>query len=80
VVWEGKDVLRVPSTALFRSGERWTVFVVRAGNARKAFVDVGATDGTWTAVTGDVKEGDAVIVQPSDAIDDGTRVRAVTGR
>jgi HlyD family secretion protein len=79
VVSEGKDVLRVPSTALFRSGERWAVFVVRDGRARKSFVESGATDGTWTAVTGDLKEGDAVIVQPSDAIDDGTRVR-VAGR
>jgi HlyD family secretion protein len=75
VVWEGKDVLRVPSTALFRSGDRWTVFVVRDGRARKTFVDAGASDGTWTAVTGDLKEGEAVVVQPSDAIEDGTRVR-----
>jgi HlyD family secretion protein len=75
VVWEGKDVLRVPSTALFRSGDRWTVFVVRGGRARKALIDVAATDGTWAATTGDVKEGDTVIVQPSDAIHEGTRIR-----
>jgi HlyD family secretion protein len=75
VIWEGKDVLRVPSTALFRTGDRWTVFVVRDGRARRTIVEAGATDGTWTVVTGDIKEGDAVIVQPSDAISDGTRVR-----
>jgi HlyD family secretion protein len=75
VVWEGKNVLRAPSTALFRSGERWTVFVVRDGRARRTFVDIGATDGKWTATNGGLKEGDAVIVQPSDAVQDGTRVR-----
>lgn len=79
VVWEGKDVLRVPSTALFRSGQRWAVFVVRDGRAHKTLLDTGATDGTWTAVTGEVKNGDAVIVQPSDSINDGTRVRASAG-
>jgi HlyD family secretion protein len=75
VIWDGKDVLRVPATSLFRAGDRWAVFVVRDGRARKTPVASGATDGTLTAVTGDVKEGDAVIVQPSDAINDGTRVR-----
>jgi HlyD family secretion protein len=75
VVWQGNDLLRVPSTALFRSGDRWTLFVVRDGRARRTFVEVGATDGTWTAVAGGVSEGDAVVMQPSDAIDDGTRVR-----
>ena len=75
VVWEGDNVLRVPSTSLFRAGDHWAVFVVRQGRARKTVVESGATDGTLTAVTGDVKEGDTVIVQPSDAISDGTRVR-----
>jgi len=76
VVSEGKNVLRIPSTALFRSGDRWTLFVVRGGRARRTFVEIGATDGTWTAATAGVSEGDAVVVQPSDAIDDGTRVAA----
>ncbi len=80
VVWEGKDVLRVPSPALFRSGQRWAVFVVRDGRARKTLIDAGPTDGAWTAVTGDVKEGDTVIVQPSDAIEEGTRIQAAGDR
>ena len=74
VVWEGKDVLRVPSTALFRAGDRWAVFVVREGRARKAFVELGATDGSWTVATGGVVGGEVVIVQPSDTIEDGTKV------
>jgi len=80
VVWEGDNVLRVPSTSLFRAGDHWAVFVVRQGRARKTVVESGATDGTLTAVTGDVKEGDTVIVQPSDAISDGTRVRIAVPR
>jgi HlyD family secretion protein len=75
VVWEGKDVLRVPATALFRDGDRWAVFRVTGGRARKAFVEVGATDNTWTVATNGLEEGDEVITQPSDAVADGARVR-----
>lgn len=76
VVWEGKDVLRAPSTALFRSTDRWTVFLVRDGRARKTLVEIGPSDGTSTVITSGLGVGDHVIVQPSDAIDDGTRVDA----
>jgi HlyD family secretion protein len=76
VVWEGTDVVRVPSTALFRSGDRWALFTVREGRAREAFVTVGASDGASTVATAGVSAGDDVLVQPSDAIGDGTRVRA----
>lgn len=75
VVWEGKDVVRVPSTALFRVGDRWATFRVLDGRARKMLVEVGATDRTLTVVTNGLREGDEVITQPSDAIADGTRVR-----
>ena len=74
VVWQGSAVLRVPSTAPFRAGDRWAVFVVRDGRAHEAIVELGATDGTWTMVTDGVREGDLVVAQPSDAIVDGTRV------
>jgi HlyD family secretion protein len=75
VVWTGKDVLRVPSTALFRAGERWAVFRVVDLRARKALVDIGQTDGTSTVVANGLQVADEVIAQPSDAIDDGTAVR-----
>ena len=74
VTWEGSDVLKVPSTALFRAGDRWALFVVDGGRARKATVEVGPSDGSHTAVTNGVSQGDQVVVQPSDAISDGTRV------
>lgn len=75
VVWQDADVVRVPSTALFRSGERWTVYRIADGRARLAFVDVGPSDGTFTVVTSGIHERDEVITQPSDAVQDGTRVQ-----
>ena len=74
VVWEGRDVLRVPSTSLFRAGDRWAVFRVSAERAHKVPIELGATDGIHTVVTKGLGEGDEVISQPSDVIDEGTRV------
>jgi HlyD family secretion protein len=74
-VWEGQDVLRVPSTALFRAGNSWAVFRVTDSRARKVLVELGPTDGTSTVATAGLADGDEVITQPSDLIEDGTRVR-----
>jgi HlyD family secretion protein len=75
VTWTGADVLRVPATALFRADDRWAVFAARDGRARLTLVQLGATDGTWTVVEHGLSAGDQVVVQPSDDIRDGTRIR-----
>jgi HlyD family secretion protein len=74
VVWEGNDVLRVPSTALFRVGGDWTAFAIRDGRARLSKVGTGASDAASTVVASGLVEGEKVIPQPSDALSDGTRV------
>jgi HlyD family secretion protein len=74
VVWTGQGVLAIPSTALFRSGDRWAVFTVEKGRARVRQVTPGPSDETRTVITAGVREGEQVIAQPSDAINDGTRV------
>jgi HlyD family secretion protein len=74
VVWEGKDVLRVPSTALFRVGPQWAVFRVSDGRARRTVVELGPANGSWSVASSGLHEADEVVTQPSDAIDDGTRV------
>jgi HlyD family secretion protein len=75
VVWEGSEVVRVPANALVRDGDRWVVFVVQDRRARSVPVEIGASDGAWTAVTSGLAERAMVIVQPSDSIEDGTRVK-----
>jgi HlyD family secretion protein len=76
-VWEGKDVLRVPSTALFRVGNSWAAFAMRDGRARLTNVQTGPSDATWTVVRSGLAEGETVIPQPSDAIEEGTRVEVL---
>jgi HlyD family secretion protein len=73
--WSGVDVLRVPSTALFRSGDRWAVFAIRDGRARRVVIDPGPADGTWTVIEQGLDEGVRVVVQPSDELREGMRVR-----
>ncbi|MBU2623289.1 MAG: HlyD family efflux transporter periplasmic adaptor subunit [Proteobacteria bacterium] len=76
VVWEGKDVLQVPGSALFRSGKEWAVFVYDKGKARLRKVEVGQRNGLTAEIISGIKANDKVIAHPSDSISDGTRIRA----
>ena len=74
-VWKGTNVLTVPSTALFRVGSDWSVFVVRDGRAHLTRVTTGHSDGSRTVIEHGLTTGDNVVVQPSDGLRDGGRVR-----
>ncbi len=75
-IWEGKDVLRVPASAVFRSAEAWATFVVQEGTAVVRTVELGETNGLETEVLSGLEEGDTVIAYPSDSVRDGVSVRA----
>lgn len=77
VVWTGQDVLAIPSSALFRSGDRWAVFVLRNGQARLVPVTPGQSDALRTSVESGLNEADEVVIQPSDTLQDGTRISAM---
>jgi HlyD family secretion protein len=74
VVWEREDVLKVPTSALFRRGDDWAVFTVEDGQARERIVDVGRRNGLAAEVLSGLEAGEEVIVHPSDAITDGVSV------
>jgi HlyD family secretion protein len=75
-VWEGKDVLRVPASAVFRSEEAWATFVVEEGTAVLRPVEIGETNGLETEVLSGLDEGQTVIAYPSDSVRDGVSVKA----
>ncbi len=75
VIWEGRDVLQVPSSALFRKGEGWAVFVVDNNRARLKEVVVGHRNGLAAEIVSGLAEKDQVITHPDDAVKDGIRVR-----
>lgn len=74
VVWEGADVLKVPAGALFRYGEAWSVFVVEAGRARRREVEIGQRSAREAELKSGLREGDLVILHPSDQVEDGVRI------
>ena len=69
----------VPVGALFRDGEGWAVFVVEDGRAAKRAVTVPRRNGIEALVQEGVKPGERVVVYPSDALRDGTKVEVVSG-
>ena len=75
IIWEGKNVLQVPASSLFRKGEGWAVFVVDGGRARIRHVKIGHRNGLIAEITDGLSEQDRVISHPDDRVRDGVRVR-----
>jgi HlyD family secretion protein len=75
VVWQGADVLQVPTSALFRRGGEWFVFVVAGDRARRRAVRVGHRSSIDAEILEGLEVDEAVILHPSDLIDDGVHVR-----
>jgi HlyD family secretion protein len=78
VVFEQEGVLKAPTSSLFRRGESWAVFTVEGGRARLRTVKIGRRNGLEAQVLEGLREGEQVIVHPSEALADGGRVTART--
>ena len=76
VVWERTDVLKVPSSALFRIDEDWGVFVVEDGAAASRIVSVGQRNGIEAEILEGLAEGDQVVLHPGARISDGLGVES----
>jgi HlyD family secretion protein len=74
VASERRNVLKVPTSALFRVGETWAVFAIRDGQAAQTAVQVGLRNAIEAEVLSGLDEGDQVIVHPGDTIASGVRV------
>jgi HlyD family secretion protein len=74
VIWEGSNVLKVPTGALFREGERWAVYVLENGRARRRVLELGHQNGREAEVIAGLDEGSQVILHPPDNLVDGSRV------
>jgi HlyD family secretion protein len=74
VTWENADVLKVPTSALFRHGQGWSLFVVEGGRARRRDVEAGHRTSLEVEVRSGIAEGAEVILHPSNQIGDGVRV------
>ena len=75
VIWEEVDVLKVPSSSLFRDGEQWAVFIVdELGTASLRQIEIGQRNALEAQVVDGLRPGDQVIAYPGDEIADGVEV------
>jgi HlyD family secretion protein len=70
------DALIVPSGALFRVGDAWSVYVVNSGRAELRAVEIVRRAGRLAAVKSGLRAGETVVVYPSDRVAAGVRVEA----
>ncbi len=75
IVFNEENSVKIPVSALFREGEQWAVFVLSSGRAHKGIVKVGRRSGAEAMIEHGLEPGEQVIVYPSDAVQDGIRVK-----
>lgn len=71
-----ENVPKVPVSALFRTGADWTVFAVEDGRARLRVVKLGGRNTLEAEIAEGLRDGDRVIMHPSDKVRDGVAVEA----
>ena len=73
-VFTSDGAMIIPSGALFRTGEKWNVYVVSEGRARLRAVTLLRRSGPFAAVTAGVQPDERVIIYPSDRVTSDVRV------
>ena len=71
VVWSRDNVLKIPTSSLFRSGSDWAVYKVAEDKAVRQIVTVGQRNDLEAEVLSGLSEGERIVVYPSDAIQEG---------
>lgn len=74
VVFTQEDATIVPTGALFKRGDDWSVFALKDGRAELRTVRLIRRSGRFAAVADGVASGDVVIIYPSDRVAAGVKV------
>lgn len=74
VTWESPNVLKLPTGALFRAGDRWAAYVIDQNRARQTIVELGHQTGAEAEIVSGLQEGARVVLHPGDTLVDGARV------
>ena len=74
IVWEGSDVLAVPSAALFRHQDQWAIFTVINNRAKLTQVSVGHNNGEYAEIIHGLQAEQTVVLYPSPDLTDGVKV------
>jgi HlyD family secretion protein len=76
VTWRSEDVIKVPTSSLFRHESKWTVYKIEEDRAVRTLVEIGQRNGLEAEVLSGLQPGDRIVVYPSEAMADGVKVRA----
>ena len=76
VLWNGSDLLKLPLTALFRDGDRWSVYVEKDGRAQRQHVTLGRRTKLEAEIKDGIAQGSRVVLHPSDRVTSGARITA----
>jgi HlyD family secretion protein len=74
LLWQGQEVLQVPSSALFKEDNAWALFVMENNRAKFREVAIGHQSGLFTEITEGIREGERVLSHPDERIEDGIRI------
>jgi HlyD family secretion protein len=73
-IYEATNVLRVPTSALFRRRDQWALYIIESGRARFVPVELAQRNAAFAEIAKGVSEGGLVVLHPSDRVSDGVRV------
>jgi HlyD family secretion protein len=76
IIWESDGILKIPSSALFRHGDGWSVFIIENAKAIRHEVEIGHRSQFEAEVLSGIEEGARVVVHPTNQISDGSPVEA----
>jgi HlyD family secretion protein len=80
VVYRADHAVKVPVGALFRDGAGWAAFVVDGERAHKRALKLARRNNLEAMIEEGLQPGDRVVVYPSDALKDGSRVEITSPR
>jgi HlyD family secretion protein len=76
VTYRIEDAVKAPVAALFRDGDGWAAFVVEGERSRKRAVRFERRNGVEAMIAEGLQPGERVVVYPSDALREGSKVEA----
>jgi HlyD family secretion protein len=77
IIWETDSVLKVPSSALFRSGSGWGAFMAKNGRAVLREVKIGRRGSFEVEILQGLNEGDKIILHPPNQLKNRARIHAL---
>ncbi len=72
-----KDTIIIPTAAILTENDESYVFIVEDDTAKKVNVDISDTQSDYSAVDGELKKGDQIIVNGHFTLSDGSKVEVV---